>query len=73
MSDSQVSLPCSNAGSHFERHTNVTRYCDINGIWSTLDLSTCTLVEKSVTFLLVWFILEDDNIPINETDLEREV
>ena len=76
LSNSQISLPCNNAGPHFERHTMTTRYCDLNGIWSDLDLSTCTLVEKSVTFLLVWFMLEENEVPleeIREEDLEREV
>ena len=52
LSNSQASLACSNAGTHFEIHST-TRYCDLTGNWNNLDLSTCTLVEKSVTFLLV--------------------
>ena len=76
LSNSQVSLPCNNAGPLFERHTMTTRYCDVYGVWSDLDLSTCTLVEESVTFLLVWFMLEENEVPqekISEIDLEREV
>lgn len=69
LSNSQASLACRNAGTHFEAHTITTRYCDINGNWSDLDLSTCTLVEKSITFLHVWFMLEDNEPALGEINL----
>ena len=58
-----------------------TRRCDADGVWSKLDLSTCTLIEKNLTFVLVWFVLEGEGgLPlerVNSTrlsmELEREV
>lgn len=76
VSNSRVSLACNSADPLFERGTMTTRRCDKDGFWSRLDLSTCTLVKDSLTFLLVWFVLEDDGVPpegISNIELEREV
>ena len=54
-----------------------TRQCDEDGIWSKLDLTTCTLTGKNLTFILTWFVLEEEGgLPperVNSTELEREV
>ena len=54
-----------------------TRQCDADGVWSMLDLTTCTLSEKNLTFILAWFVLEEEGgLPterVNSTELEREV
>ena len=60
LSDSQVSMSCSSADPLFERKTMTTRYCDVDGVWSELDLSTCTLVNRSLNFVLFWFVLEEE-------------
>ena len=76
LSDSQVSLPCSSADPLFERRTVTTRHCDVDGGWSNLDLSTCT-VKKSLTFILVWCVLEEEERQppeaIKSMELESEV
>ena len=77
LSESQVSLACSSADPLFERRTMTTRRCDIDGAWSKLDLSTCTLVNESLTFVLVWFVLEEEDgltvERVSTMELEREV
>ena len=54
-----------------------TRQCDADGVWSKLDLTTCTLKEMNLTFILTWFVLEEEGgLPperVNRTELEGEV
>lgn len=76
---SEVSQACSLAGSLFRRGTFATRRCSVEGVWSDVDLSTCTLIRNPPPFLLLSFVLETeeqsssvDNIISNEK-LEAEV
>lgn len=73
LSDRRVAMPCRSADPLFEQRTMTTRFCDIDGVWSNLDLSTCTLVEESLTFVLVWFVLEVPHEQIADIELETEV
>lgn len=54
-----------------------TRQCDADGVWSKLDLTTCTLTKMNLTFILTWFVLEEEGglLPerVNRTELEGEV
>lgn len=76
-SDSQVSFSCGRADPFFESKTMTTRQCDAYGIWSKLDLTTCTLTEMNLTFVLTWFVLEKEGgLPperVNRTELQGEV
>ena len=44
-----------------------------------LDLTTCTLIENNLTFILTWFVLEGEegsppeSFRVNSTELEKEV
>ena len=58
-----VKLPCNLGGSSFRAETMATRHCLIGGIWSEPDLSTCTLKKNVDLLLLVWFVLEADQLP----------
>ena len=72
-SSSQVSLLCSDADPLFERKTMTTRQCDADGVWSKLDLSTCTLIEQNLIFVLAWFVVEEEGERVNSAELKSEV
>ena len=57
-------------------HTATARYCDLDGVWSGLDLSNCTVKNESLVFLLSWFVLKTDGNATEEIvslQLEKEV
>ncbi len=37
--------------------------CLIGGVWNEPDLSSCTLKQDTGSFLLIWFVLNIENIP----------
>lgn len=53
-------MPCSSAGSLFRDGPMATRKCNESGEWEEADLTSCTLVELNVPFLLTWFVLDTD-------------
>lgn len=55
-----VSMPCSSAGSLFRDGPMATRKCNESGEWEEADLTSCTLVELNIPFLLTWFVLDTD-------------
>ena len=58
LENSMADVPCSSAGSLFRGETRALRPCLNSGNWGAPDLTTCTLRQDAVPFLLIWFILE---------------
>ena len=57
-----VSRPCREAGSMFRAGPQASRRCNDQGEWEEADLTSCTLTEIEEPFLLLWFVIEADEI-----------
>lgn len=54
-------VSCNLASDLFRRETLAVRQCQDGGIWGAPDLTTCTLQENVEPFLLLWFVIENQN------------
>ena len=70
---SSVTLQCSNASPRFRRGVSTTRFCLDQGIWESIDISPCTLVDNADPFLLLWLTLDFDELPSGTTVEENGV
>ena len=57
-----ASRPCSDAGSMFRVGPQALRLCNELGEWEEAALTTCTLTDVIEPFLLVWFVIEADEL-----------
>ena len=66
--------PCRDGGDRFREGPMVTRSCLGNGEWAEADLTRCTLDMSDGSFLLLWFVIEADEISNTQrTNLEANV
>ena len=66
--------PCRDGGDRFRGGPIVTRSCLDNGEWAEADFTSCTLDVSDGGFLLLWFVIETDEISDTQrTNLEANV
>ena len=69
-----VMAPCRDGGDRFREGPMVTRSCSGNGEWAEADFTRCTLDVSGGSFLLLWFVIEADEISNTQrTNLEANV